>query len=186
MIQFKALQQQQKAIHRTMDQLLTLGFIRTPNIWVFTQIVKDLITADMLPQKAKLKINSNDIAMKRNVPNYKLLSTDILKTKIEKILNDDSGIDYLFKAMEFWEKLVDLGRDDAKNYPLGKYTTLYYTGRGSELALWTKEECEENNFPLLNPMGQAIPNEDTYLKETNKLKNIYNASKNASSDESNA
>ncbi|WP_039055126.1 hypothetical protein [Enterobacter sp. Bisph1] len=171
--ELKAQQQKEQAIHRTMDKFHQLRLIRTPNLWTMTELVNDIIKEQFFDKKTKVRLAMQGLSLKRVVNDFHSLSTDILKTKIDEVLNDETGFDSLFKEMEFLDKLMDLSRDDEKNYPVGKYIVLYYTGKGDELTWWTKEECEKNNYPPLNPLGREIPNEETYRLEANKLRATF-------------
>ncbi|WP_039055127.1 hypothetical protein [Enterobacter sp. Bisph1] len=166
-------QKNETITNNTMMKMYHMGLIRNTNLPAFKTSVKEFIEVIVLPKKVKLKLYSPKIIVKRHVKHFRPYSTDQLKANIEALLVDLGAFDSLYKEMELLDKLMELCRDDEENYPTGKKITLSYTGKPGHLNWWTKEECLEHKFPLINPIEREIPNEETYRLEANQLQKRY-------------
>ncbi|WP_039056521.1 hypothetical protein [Enterobacter sp. Bisph1] len=171
--ELKAQYLKKSAIQATMSRMHTLKLFRRENITIFTQLVTEYINPTFLDNKARLVMKCPELSAKRKVKHFRSLSTEQLKQGIEKLLNSSSGVDALHEKMALLERLNELHRNDVERYKQGDRVTLYYTGTIEDMDWYTLDECQEQNYPLINACTRDIPSEITYIEEANRLRAQY-------------
>ncbi|WP_039057299.1 hypothetical protein [Enterobacter sp. Bisph1] len=169
-IESKAQQQKKHVTELLMAEMLGAHMFRNANSNAFNNAVQRVLSAQFCNDKAKIKFQGDRFSFKRKVKKLNLMSTALLKEKIEDILFDNTGEALLFKEMSLLDRLVELHREDQDNYPRGKKVTLFYTGVNDNLDWWTAEECEQEGFPAIRATTKEIPSEYDYMMEAEQLR----------------